>query len=151
MGYSSVYCFKGGIPEWRAFNYPLTVSEEYAEIKIDKLSPRQVYDLLAADPGIYVLDVRPIDCRRENIFIRGAHICPMVYLDEWYHQIPRDARIVVSDWTNKKAILAAKFLRSKGYQVLGVLKGGLVRWRAEKLAVVRVDGAITHDPALCEN
>ncbi|RJX32918.1 MAG: rhodanese-like domain-containing protein [Desulfurivibrio sp.] len=149
MGYTSVYCFKGGIPEWRAFNYPLTVSEEYAAIKIDKLSPRQVYDLLESDSGVYVLDVRPIDCSRENIFIRGANICPMVYLDEWYHQIPREARIVITDWTNKKAILAGKFLRSKGYQVLGVLKGGLVRWRAEKLPVARVENSPATDPALC--
>ncbi|MBU4263338.1 MAG: rhodanese-like domain-containing protein [Proteobacteria bacterium] len=149
MGYSSVFCFKGGIPEWRAFNYPLTVKADYTAIKINKLSPRQVYALLRSDPTIYVLDVRPIDCSRKNIFIRGAKICPMVYLDEWYHHIPKDAKIVVTDWTNKKAILAAKFLSSRGYQVLGVLKGGIVRWRDEKLPVERVDNAITHDPSLC--
>ena len=149
MGYSKVFCFKGGIPEWRSFNYPLTVNENYTAIKINKLSPKQVYALLKSDPGIFVLDVRPIDCNRESIFIKGAKICPMVYLDGWYHNIPKDAKIVVTDWTNKKAILAAKFLSSKGYHILCVLKGGIVRWHAEKLPVEHVNNSITHDPSLC--
>ncbi|MBI5556685.1 MAG: rhodanese-like domain-containing protein [Deltaproteobacteria bacterium] len=149
MGYTNVYCFKGGIPEWRSFNYPLTANEGYAAIKVMKISPKKLYALLEQDSSIYVLDVRPIDCGRENIFIKGSIICPMDYLADWHHNIPKDAKIVVSDWTNKKSILAAKFLISKGYNVLCVLKGGIVRWRDEKLPFTHVEDSPTHDPALC--
>jgi rhodanese-related sulfurtransferase len=149
MGYANVFYFKGGIPEWRAFHYPLTVNENYASVKVTKLSPQELHALLQQDSGIYVLDVRPIDCSMENIFIPGAHICPMLYLADWQHNIPWDARIVVTDWTNKKAILAAKYLSSRGFNVLAVLKGGIVRWRDEKLPVEHIDNPLTHDPAFC--
>lgn len=149
MGYVNVFCFKGGIPEWRAFNYPLTVNEEYESIKVTKWSPRQVYALLQQDSAVYVLDVRPIDCSKESIFVKGARICPMEYLNDWHHNIPRDARIVITDWTNKKSILAAKYLISKGYNVLCVLKGGIVRWRDEKLPVEHIENSPANDPSIC--
>ncbi len=150
MGYTNVFCFRGGIPEWRSFNYPLTVNEDYAAIKVNKISPRQLYALLEKDSAIYVLDVRPIDCNLEKIFITGAHICPMVYLEEWHANIPRDARVVITDWTNKKSILAAKYLTSRGYNIIGVLKGGIVRWRDEKLPLEYRETSLAYDKNLCE-
>lgn len=132
------------MPEWRAFNYPLIANKKYASIKVSKISPVTLQALLQEDRSIYVLDVRPIDCDRENIFIKNSQICPMVYLSEWYTKIPKDSEIIVTDWTNKKAILAAKFLISKGYNVTGVLKGGIIRWRDEKLPVVYVEKPLQH-------
>ncbi len=68
----------------------------------------------------------------------------MVYLSYWHINIPKDKKIIVTDWTNKKAILAGKYLQSKGYDVIGVLKGGIVRWRDEKLPVEHVDEPLKH-------
>ncbi len=148
MGYTNVYCFKGGIPEWRSFAYPMVVNKEYANMKIRKISPAKLYEMLQKDENLYILDVRPIayDSDRENIFIKDAHICPMVYLTDWLHRIPKDKKIVITDWTNKKAILAAKFLTKKGFDVFGILKGGIVRWRDEKLPLEHkeiVDGRLS--------
>ena len=146
MGYTNVYCFKGGIPEWRSFGYPMEAKTEYANMNIRKISPKKLYRILEKDKDIYILDVRPIAYDRESIFIKDAHICPMVYLSDWYHNIPKDKKIVITDWANKKAILAAKFLTKKGYNVLGILKGGIVRWRAEKLPLEHkelVDGLLS--------
>ncbi len=106
--------------------------------------------MLEADSSLYVLDVRPIDCNLEKIFIKDTHICPMVYLADWHKNIPKDAGIVISDWTNKKSILAAKFLSNLGYNVIGVLKGGIVRWRDEKLPLEYRETSLAHDKDLCE-
>lgn len=144
LGYKNVFCFQGGIPEWRAFNYPLTVNDEYAAIKVKKISPQKLNALLKKDPSIYVLDVRPIDCEGENIFIKNVHICPMVYLSYWHSNIPKDRKIVVTDKINKKAILAAKFLKNKGFNVIGALKGGIARWRAENLPVEYITEPLKH-------
>lgn len=105
--------------------------------------------MLEEDESLYILDVRPIDCNLERIFIRNAHICPMVYLAEWYENIPKDARLIITDWTNKKSILAAKFLTDLGYNVIGVLKGGIVRWRDEKLPLEYRETSLAYDKKLC--
>lgn len=133
MGYTNVYWFKGGIPEWRSFGYPMEINQEYANMKIRKISPKQLYTMLQKDKDIYILDVRPIASDRLNVFVKNANICPMVFLTDFYHRIPRDKKIVITDWINKKAILAAKFLTKKGYNVAGILKGGIVRWQKENL------------------
>ena len=133
MGYTQVHCFKGGIPEWRSFSYPMEVNATYANMKVRKISPRKLYKMLQENKDIYILDVRPIAYDREDVFIQNAEICPMVFLSDWYHNIPKDKQIIVTDWANKKAILAAKFLTNKGYNVVGILKGGIVRWREEQL------------------
>lgn len=141
MGYTNVYCFEGGIPEWRSFGYPVEANKEYATMKVRKISPAKLYKILQKDDKPFILDVRPIayESDRENIFIKGAHICPMVYLADWIDNIPKDKKIVITDWTNKKAIIAAKFLTQKGFDVLGILKGGIVRWKEEKLPLEHVE------------
>ncbi|OKY76163.1 MAG: hypothetical protein BM485_02625 [Desulfobulbaceae bacterium DB1] len=106
--------------------------------------------MLAEDNSLYVLDVRPIDCNLEKIFIKGTHVCPMVYLADWHKNIPKEANIVISDWTNKKSILAAKYLTNLGYNVIGVLKGGIVRWRDEKLPLEYRETSLAYDKDLCE-
>lgn len=151
MGYGNVFCFKGGIPEWRSFSYPMQVNEYYSGIKVKKISPGELSALIKSDRSLYILDVRPLACDRENIFIKGATVCPMVYLADWYANLPANRKIVITDWTNKKSILAAKFLISKGYPVIGILKGGIVRWHSEKLPVVHIDQPyITTPPDFCK-
>ena len=95
--------------------------------------------MLEQEPELYVLDVRPLACDQQNIFIKEAEICPMVYLSDWCKNIPKDKKIVIADWANKKSILAAKFLITKGYNVIYVLKGGMVRWQDENLPVEYIE------------
>ncbi len=144
LGYTNVYCFKGGIPEWRTFNYPLMEDEDYPSIKINKISPKALYGLLQKDSSIFILDVCPIDCERDHLYIENSVICPMVYLEDWYHNIPKDRDIVIIDWANKKSLVAGKFLKKKGYKVIGSLKGGLLRWHAENMPVVEVKDPLKH-------
>lgn len=48
------------------------------------------------------------------------------------NEIPKDKSIILTDWTMRQSPLAAKFLIANGYKnILGVLKGGLIRWAAE--------------------
>ena len=46
-------------------------------------------------------------------------------------QIPRDRKVVVTDVQFVQSPIAAKFLIRQGYEVAGVLRGGVVRWAAE--------------------
>lgn len=112
----------------------MVIDEEWQAIKVVKLEPEEFEKLLGHD-DVYVLDVRPLDFERDTTFIKGSRHCPLVFLAQKYQEIPREKRILITDWAMKQSITAGKFLAKKGYQVAGVLKGGVERWKSEKFHV----------------
>jgi rhodanese-related sulfurtransferase len=116
----------------------MTTNQDLKNIKVKKLKPSKVKSL-AGKEDYYILDVRPLDFKRDTSFIRGSSQCPLVHLAAHYQQIPKDQKIVITDWAMKQSPTAAKFLTSKGYSVVGVLKGGLERWKSENLPVENRD------------
>jgi rhodanese-related sulfurtransferase len=134
MGHQRVYAFLGGIPEWRKFNLPMTIDAELQKIRVPKLPPVEMQRYMTAS-GAYILDVRPLDFRKEPSFVPGAVHCPLVKLETFCAMIPKDRDIVIMDWAMKQSPTAAKFLIRRGYTVHGVLKGGIERWRASGLPV----------------
>lgn len=113
----------------------MTVDTKWQEIDVEKLTPAEL-DLLLKKEDLYVLDVRPHDFERDIHFIPGSFHCPLVFLSRRIAEIPQGKKIVVTDWAMKQSIPAAKYLKDRGgLQVLGVLKGGLERWEAEKYPV----------------
>lgn len=127
-----MYSFIGGIPDWRRFNYPMFVDSEAQDVEIPRLSPADIHALLRDGP-YYVLDVRPLDFDRDASFIPGARLCPLVYLESRFAEIPRNTEIIITDWAMRQSPSAAIFLMERGYQVRGVLRGGMERWRSENL------------------
>ena len=112
----------------------MTINREWQQRKVNKIAPHDLKALLGKE-DLYILDVRPQEFKRDASFIKGSLLCPLVYLADRYTEIPRDRRIVITDWAMKQSPVAAKFLTVKGYPVYGVLKGGIERWRSENLPV----------------
>jgi len=112
----------------------MSINKEWQEKKVNKIAPQDLKALLGRE-DLYILDVRPLEFKRDASFIEGALLCPLVYLADRYTEIPKDRRIVITDWAMKQSPVAAKFLTVKGYPVYGVLKGGMERWRSENLPV----------------
>jgi len=136
MGYTDVYAFAGGIPEWREFQFAMTVNEEMRKIRVRKILPRKVLDLIK-EKDLFVLDVRPAKFKKDQTFIKGSVQCPLLELFGRYKEIPGDRPVLITDWHMKQSISAAKFLITEGYTVIGVLKGGIKRWKSEDLPVGR--------------
>jgi rhodanese-related sulfurtransferase len=132
MGYENVFWFHGGIPEWRRFNYPMAGNEDLHNIPVPKLSPPRVQEILA-EASPFVLDVRPLWWDASRAVLPRSHFIPLVELDRRYRELPRDREIVIVDGAMMQAPSAARFLIAKGYSVLGVLKGGILRWEYEGL------------------
>lgn len=129
-----MYAFIGGIPEWRKFNYPMTINKEWQSVRVKKLSPRVLHERMDKE-SFYILDVRPLNFKKNSSFIAGSHLLPLLYLADRYKEIPKDRPIVITDWAMKQSPVAAKYLTTQGYPVIGVLLGGLERWEAENLPV----------------
>lgn len=120
--------------------------------------------MLDHNKDIFLLDVRSLDQqalnRKDVVFtmdnstlagshIRGARHCPLVYLEQSWHLIPKDRSILITDWIMKQSIFAAKFLTMQGYDVIGVLKGGTTRWQMEGLPLVEGEDNLRRQ-LLCE-
>ncbi len=126
-----MYRFTGGNAEWRSFNYPQFINNKYRDIKPKKITPKKVTELIAAQ-DILLIDVRPGNFTKGPNFIKGALNFPVLTLTGRIEEIPRDRQIILTDWTMRQSPLAAKYLLANGFSnVMGVLKGGIVRWEAE--------------------
>ena len=135
MGYRTAFWFQGGIPEWRRFNYPMDGSQELMSIEVRKLSPLRLQDILAVDSSVYILDVRPLWWAETDAVIAASRFIPLVELHQRYGELPEGRDIVIIDGAMMQAPSAARYLISKGYPVLGVLKGGILRWEHEGFPV----------------
>lgn len=130
MGYTDIYCFMGGILEWRNFNYPMAIDNEYLETAVKVLSPVAFDEVLRDNEDVFILDVRPAKYPNQS-FLKGTVNYPLVDLADVVEQIPQGRTIVVTDVQFVQSPIAAKFLIRQGYEVAGVLRGGVVRWSAE--------------------
>lgn len=110
----------------------MVTDESWHLIKVKKLAPVKFKNLVDNIDNLYILDVRPLNYKRNRFFIKGSYLCPLVYLADRFQDIPKDREIVITDWEMKQSPIAAKFLTSKGYKIRGVLKGGIERWEFEK-------------------
>lgn len=138
MGYTQTMAFIGGIPEWNKFNYPMITNKEWIRIRVKRIAPVELQPLIM-DPEYYILDVRPLNFKRDTSFIVGANHCPLVLLHHHYTKLPRDKKIIIVDWAMRQSSAAAKFLIQQGYPVEGILKGGMERWKSENMPVEERD------------
>ena len=113
----------------------MAVNEEMRKIRVRKIPPRKVLDSMK-EKDLFILDVRPSKFKKDETFIKGSVQCPLVELFGRYKEIPGDRPILITDWHMKQSVSAAKFLIKEGYTVIGVLKGGIKRWKSEDLPVV---------------
>jgi len=112
----------------------MVVNETSMKMRIKKIKPKKLIKMVEAKT-VFILDVRPKDFKRDSSFIVGSIHCPLLDLTERHHEFPKDKDIVITDWAMRQSTLAAKYLKSEGFQVIGVLKGGIERWKNDNLPV----------------
>lgn len=134
-GYSRVFWFKGGIPEWHRFNYPMIIDKELTRDNTTRLNPEKVVELIQQHNPV-IVDVRPLFWKGSKAALKNSTFIPLVELHQKYSTLPKNRKIIVVDAFMKQSPNAARFLLSQGYEVLGVLKGGFVRWEKEGYPVV---------------
>lgn len=95
------------------------------EISVQELKQRR-----DQDPSLYVLDVR--EENEWNIArIDGAHLKPMSQLENNFEDIPKDKDIYCMCKVGGRSAKAIQFLKSRGYQKLFLVKGGIKAWSEE--------------------
>ena len=140
MGYRNAYWFKGGLPEWRRFSYAIAGESELRAIKVDKLSPQRLQVFIRQEAPT-VLDVRPLWWDQTDAVLPGSQFIPLIELHRRYGELSKGRSLVIIDGAMMQSPSAARFLTAKGFTVLGVLKGGILRWEHEGYPSTRRPGA----------
>ncbi|MCF8056335.1 MAG: rhodanese-like domain-containing protein [Desulfocapsa sp.] len=112
----------------------MTSFPEYGDMPARKLTTEEVAELLKIEKP-FILDVRPEAFAHFNKFIKNSFHLPLLILAENMDKLPRDRGIIITDSAAKQSPLAYKFLKKNGFQVTGVLRGGMEVWFAEGRAV----------------
>lgn len=125
LGYKNVKWFRDGIPAWVAAGYPLDTGKALPKESIPFITAEQLKGML---DSVCVLDIRPT-VLGEMGKIRGSRWLSIDVLSSKYQEIPgANKKVVLVDHSGKQAIIAARFLKSKGFSDVAVLDGGFVSW-----------------------
>jgi len=144
MGYTDVYRFVGGIPEWRRYDYPMVIDKSLDAISVKKLRAKEAHELIQAKKA-FVLDVRPFFWKGTLGYIKGSVNIPLLELDKFVTILPKNQPIIISDSFMKQSVSAAKYLTSRGFNITGVLRGGINLWEKANFEVTSRDQVMILD------
>ena len=123
-GYTNVQWYREGIPAWVKAGNTLDKQDALPKVDVPTLSAEALKDMVA---DVYVVDIRPTSLYKMG-WIEGSQKIPMAKLSADYGGIPKAEKIVIQDHSGKQALIAGRFLKSKGYPEVFRLQGGLMAW-----------------------
>jgi len=134
LGYTDVYCFRGGLPEWIQAGYPVASTEKLPKAEVPDLSPADLKKLLDETAPVTVLDLRPAS-EVAKYWISSPHRVnvPFDELPDRVGEVPTGKRVVAVDVNGKRTSLATRYLVAKGFTDVAKLSGGMERWLKEGL------------------
>jgi len=125
MGYTNVFVYNEGLPEWVKRGYPADLKKVYPAIEVPVISAADLKAMMDRKDKIFILDIRDEDDLKAGT-LKGAKAIDLEVLDANLAQVPKGRKIVIMDLHGKQTNMAGRFLASKGYEDLVRLDGGFV-------------------------
>jgi rhodanese-related sulfurtransferase len=116
---------------------PVGAAPDASEIDID---PGQVADWRAREPGLQVIDVRE-PYERDAGHIAGSRHIALTELSAQAATVERERPVVFYCRVGARSEMAAQAFRGAGYDAYS-MRGGLVKWVQEGLALTPADGFV---------
>jgi rhodanese-related sulfurtransferase len=117
----------------RDIRYATRVFREYAQgraLPIALITPAQLNESVLFDEQTYLLDVRSQVQRKRLPGLPNSHEASFVSIDNYLHQLPRHKHIVVVCQRGRLSHIVAHYLKSKGFERVSNLVGGISDWKA---------------------
>ena len=128
LGYKNIQVYSEGIPGWVKAGFPLDKAIPRPEIP--PLAPSQLQEKLG---DAYLLDVRLEESYKQG-HIKGSENIPTGLISGRFQEIPTGKRIIIITTSgDPEWVPAGWFLKSKGYNDVMMLKGGMNAWQKEGL------------------
>jgi len=136
QGYTSVYLYAQGLKGWTKKGLPVESAEKIPAILVDKIPPAKVKAMLNDDDSVLLLDIRDDGHFNKMKFavLEILHI-PTIDLLDSMEIIPLDRKIVIGCHKGKLGTKIAPLLKGKGYNIIGVMEGGIIAWKDAGLPI----------------
>lgn len=125
MGYTNVFVYNEGLPEWIKRGYPADLKQVYPKIEVPVISAADLKAMIDKKENIFILDIRDEEDAKAGT-IKGARNIDIEVLDASVSKVPKGKKIVIMDLHGKQTNMAGRFLASKGYTDVVRLDGGFV-------------------------
>ncbi len=130
LGYKNIQIYSEGIRGWVKAGFPSDKGLPRAEIP--PLTPSQLQEKLE---DAYLLDVRLEESYKQG-HIKGSRNIPSDLISRRFQEIPTDKKIIIIGGVRDPAwVPTGWFLKSKGYNDIMLLKGGMNAWQKEGLSL----------------
>ncbi len=103
------------------------------------MSTKQAFALLEKDTNVVVLDVRtPEEYKSETGHLKGSILIPVQELESRLKELEpmKNKTVIAICRSGNRSARAAALLNQKGYKAVN-LEGGILKWNAEGLPVVK--------------
>lgn len=99
-------------------------------MRVSQIKPEEAEQKMESDPSMIILDIRDDEVYNSLRlpYDNQIHI-PLAYLQARINEIPKDKAILIACHRGKQSVTAAPYLKSKGYEVVGCLDGGIMGWQ----------------------
>jgi rhodanese-related sulfurtransferase len=134
LGYKNILLYSEGLAGWKKAGFPLEKDET---IRRSEIPPLTLSELQGKLGDVYVLDIRPADMYEQG-HVKGSRNIPFHLVSRRFREIPAGQKIVIVDVLgNPEYMPIGWFLKSKGYNDVIMLKGGMNAWQKEGLPLER--------------
>jgi len=131
LGYTKVYAFHGGLRAWKAAGYPISSTLKLPKTDVQRISTEKLAEMLAKEE-LVLLDINDSE-DAEKLWVdtpKRVNI-PLAELKERYAILPKNKQIVIICLKGQRGPTAVRYLKSRGYENISVVDGGIVKWVLE--------------------
>jgi len=121
-GYQNIKVFRDGIPGWVKSGYPLARENALSKTKVPTVNAGNLKGILE---DVVIVDIRTPSLYKMGWF-KDSHKIPLAELSARYGELTKNEAIVVVDHAGKQVLTASRFLKSKGFEKVQRLQGGLM-------------------------
>lgn len=72
-----------------------------------------------------------------NFRVKESFFLPYCELEEKYSTLPKDRFLIMADYVGLKSKLAVEFLKTKGYDNIASLAGGILDWELDGMPMAK--------------
>ena len=132
LGYKNVYAFRKGLPAWVKAGYPTISTAKLPKFDIKKISTDALLTMLNTNDKVVLLDVcLERDARKFWIDSPSRIHIPLDELEGRINEIPKGKTIAVICLKGKRSPTAIRYLKTKGFNDLVSINGGMQQWILE--------------------
>lgn len=130
LGYDDIAGFlAGGMLSWHMSGLQSAA--------IRTLTVQELCRLLDEDGSIWILDVRSESELERDGRIEGAQHIHITEIRERMAKVPKDREVYIFCGSGMRSMVAASFLKARGWKRLAVILGGMAGWRSRTCPIKR--------------